>query len=225
MSNRPGTSRPLIAAATGLVALASAMGIGRFAFSPMLPLMQQASALGLVEGTHVRLEINSLGQADERLAHRAALIAHFEAHAAVLDDEARRRLHANPLRLLDSKNPAMQPAIEAAPRLLDFLGERSRAHLDGVRAVLDAAGPQLKIVANVAVGYNNIDVPACRARGVAVTNTPDVLTNACADFTWALILAVTRRLGEGERVVPVAAGPLHGVAEDDVIILFPDPAF
>lgn len=72
-------------------------------------------------------------------------------------------------------------------------------------AVLEAAGPQLKIVANVAVGYNNIDVPACRARGVAVTNTPDVLTNACADFTWALLLAVTRRLGEGERVVRAGA--------------------
>jgi glyoxylate reductase len=68
-------------------------------------------------------------------------------------------------------------------------------------ALLDAAGPGLRIVANVAVGYNNIDVAACRARGVVVTNTPDVLTNACADFTWALILAVTRRLGEGERVV------------------------
>ena len=72
-------------------------------------------------------------------------------------------------------------------------------------AVLDTAGARLKIVANVAVGYNNIDVPACRARGVAVTNTPDVLTNACADFTWALILAVTRRLGEGERVVRAGA--------------------
>jgi glyoxylate reductase len=68
-------------------------------------------------------------------------------------------------------------------------------------AVLDAAGPQLKVVANVAVGYNNIDVAACRARGVVATNTPDVLTNACADFTWGLILAVTRRFGEGERVV------------------------
>ncbi len=79
-------------------------------------------------------------------------------------------------------------------------------------AVLDAAGPQLKIVATVAVGYNNIDVPACRARGVAVTNTPDVLTNACADFTWALILAVTRRLGEGERVV--RAGKWGGWALD-----------
>ncbi len=67
--------------------------------------------------------------------------------------------------------------------------------------VLDAAGPDLKVVANVAVGYNNIDVPACTARGVVATNTPDVLTNACADFTWGLILAITRRLGEGERVV------------------------
>ncbi len=67
--------------------------------------------------------------------------------------------------------------------------------------VLDAAGPSLKVVANVAVGYNNIDVAACRARGIVATNTPDVLTNACADFTWALILAVTRRLGEGERVL------------------------
>ena len=71
--------------------------------------------------------------------------------------------------------------------------------------LLDAAGPQLKVVANVAVGYNNIDVPACRARGIVVTNTPDVLTNACADFTWGLILAITRRLGEGERQLRAGA--------------------
>jgi glyoxylate reductase len=66
------------------------------------------------------------------------------------------------------------------------------------RAVVDA-GRDLRIVANIAVGFNNIDLAACRDRGVVVTNTPDVLTNACADFTWGLILAVTRRLGEGER--------------------------
>jgi glyoxylate reductase len=77
--------------------------------------------------------------------------------------------------------------------------------------VLDAAGPSLKVVANVAVGYNNIDVAACRARGVVVTNTPDVLTNACADFTWALILAITRRLGEGERVVRAGTWPGWGL--------------
>jgi glyoxylate reductase len=61
------------------------------------------------------------------------------------------------------------------------------------------AGKDLRIVANIAVGYNNIDVESCRARGIVVTNTPDVLTNACADFTWALILSITRRLGEAER--------------------------
>ena len=82
-------------------------------------------------------------------------------------------------------------------------------------AVLDSAGPGLKIVANVAVGYNNIDVAACRARGIAVTNTPDVLTNACADFTWGLILAVTRRLGEGER--QLRAGEWRGWALDHML--------
>ena len=82
-------------------------------------------------------------------------------------------------------------------------------------ALLDAAGPQLSVVANVAVGYNNIDVPACRARDIVVTNTPDVLTNACADFTWGLILAVTRRLGEGER--QLRAGAWGGWALDHML--------
>lgn len=70
---------------------------------------------------------------------------------------------------------------------------------DRIDAAVLEAGADLRIVANVAVGYNNIDLEACRARGVVVTNTPDVLTNACADFTWALILGITRRLGEAER--------------------------
>ncbi len=96
--------------------------------------------LGLVEGRDVRLELNSLGQTAERQAHRAALIAHFEAHADALDADARRRLHSNPLRILDSKNPAMETVVDAAPQLLDFLGRESLAHLDAVRAVLDAAG-------------------------------------------------------------------------------------
>jgi glyoxylate reductase len=68
------------------------------------------------------------------------------------------------------------------------------------RRAIDA-GAALKIVANVAVGYNNIDVPYARSRGVIVTNTPDVLTESVADFTWALILAITRRLSEGERIL------------------------
>jgi glyoxylate reductase len=72
---------------------------------------------------------------------------------------------------------------------------------DGVdRTVIDAA-PALRVIANVAVGYNNIDLAYARSRGIVVTNTPDVLTESVADFTWALILAITRRLSEGERLV------------------------
>ena len=67
-------------------------------------------------------------------------------------------------------------------------------------ALLDAA-PSLRVVANIAVGYDNIDVPAAAQRGVTVTNTPDVLTEATAELTWALILSAARRLGEGERLV------------------------
>jgi len=72
---------------------------------------------------------------------------------------------------------------------------------DPVTAEVLNAAPDLKVVANIAVGYDNVDVAAARARGIVVTNTPDVLTNAVAEFTWALILAVTRRIGEGERLV------------------------
>ena len=72
---------------------------------------------------------------------------------------------------------------------------------DRVDGTVIAAAPDLKVVANVAVGYDNIDVPAVKSRGVVVTNTPDVLTEAVAEFTWGLILAAARRIGEGERLV------------------------
>jgi glyoxylate reductase len=72
---------------------------------------------------------------------------------------------------------------------------------DRVDAEVIQAAPELKVIANVAVGYDNIDVAYARSRGILVTNTPDVLTDAVADLTWALILAVTRRIGEGERIV------------------------
>ena len=96
--------------------------------------------LGIVEGRDVRLELNSLGQPEERRAHREALVRHFQAHAGQLDEDAKRRLQSNPLRILDSKNPAMQTLVLSAPKLIDFLGAESLAHLDAVRAVLDAAG-------------------------------------------------------------------------------------
>ncbi len=116
--------------------------------------------LGLVEDQHVRLEINSLGQPQERRAHRDALIGYFEQNAAVLDADAQRRLHSNPLRILDSKNPAMQALIEAAPQLMDFLGEESLAHFNAVRGVLDAVGLQYRVNPRLVRGmdYYNLTV-------------------------------------------------------------------
>ena len=86
----------------------------------------------------IRLEINSIGDAVERNHHRADLIAYFEKHIDVLDAEAKRRLHSNPLRILDTKNPAMQDLVNDAPKLLDYLGEESRAHFEGVQRLLSA---------------------------------------------------------------------------------------
>jgi histidyl-tRNA synthetase len=108
----------------------------------------------------VRLELNSLGQPTERLAHRAALIAHLEQHADLLDDEAKRRLHSNPLRILDTKNPAMLSVVESAPRLLDFLGEASLAHFHAVQTILDANGVSYSINPRLVRGmdYYNLTV-------------------------------------------------------------------
>jgi histidyl-tRNA synthetase len=108
----------------------------------------------------VRLELNSLGQPDERKAHRAALIAHFEQHAELLDEDAKRRLHSNPLRILDTKNPAMGPVVESAPQLLDFLGEASLAHFNAVKAILEANGVTYRINPRLVRGmdYYNLTV-------------------------------------------------------------------
>ncbi|MFN4003253.1 MAG: histidine--tRNA ligase [Hylemonella sp.] len=108
----------------------------------------------------VQLQLNSLGQPAERRAHRAALIAYFERHADQLDEDARRRLHSNPLRILDTKNPAMQELVEAAPKLLDYLGEASLAHFAQVRAMLEAAGVAYTINPRLVRGmdYYNLTV-------------------------------------------------------------------
>lgn len=86
----------------------------------------------------LRLELNTLGQADERAEHRKALIAYLEKHLDLLDEDSRRRLYTNPLRVLDSKNPALLEVITQAPRLMDYLGEASLAHFEGVQALLKA---------------------------------------------------------------------------------------
>lgn len=88
----------------------------------------------------IELQINSLGQPEERARHRAELVAYFERHAGILDEDAKRRLHTNPLRILDSKNPAMQELCAAAPKLIDFLGEASLKHFEGVQGIVQDAG-------------------------------------------------------------------------------------
>jgi histidyl-tRNA synthetase len=110
--------------------------------------------------TDIELEINSLGQGDERAAHRAALIKHLEQHKDILDEDGLRRMYTNPLRVLDTKNPAMQAMADSAPKLFDFLGETSRAHFDGVCARLTDAGVSYRLNPRMVRGldYYNLTV-------------------------------------------------------------------
>ena len=108
----------------------------------------------------IKLEINSLGSPEERLTHRAELIAYFEAHQDQLDEDAKRRLHSNPLRILDTKNPAMQALVEAAPKLSDYLGEESLAHFTAIQDTLRAANIPFRINPRLVRGldYYNLTV-------------------------------------------------------------------
>ena len=108
----------------------------------------------------IELQLNSLGQPEERAQHRAALITYFEGNAELLDEEARRRLHTNPLRILDTKNPAMQDLCAAAPKLIDYLGTESLAHFEGVQRVLRDAGIPFRINPRLVRGldYYNLTV-------------------------------------------------------------------
>ncbi len=110
--------------------------------------------------TDVTLEINSLGQIAERNQHRQALIAYLEQHQDQLDEDAKRRLYSNPLRILDTKNPAMQALVEAAPKLMDYLGEESLAHFNRLRALLDAQGIAYRVNPRLVRGmdYYNLSV-------------------------------------------------------------------
>ena len=108
----------------------------------------------------IELQLNSLGQSDERAQHRAALIAYFEQNAELLDEDAKRRLHTNPLRILDTKNPAMQHLCATAPKLIDYLGADSLAHFEGVQRVLRDAGVPYTINPRLVRGldYYNLTV-------------------------------------------------------------------
>ena len=108
----------------------------------------------------IELQLNSLGQPAERAEHRAALIAYFEQHQEQLDEDARRRLYTNPLRILDSKNPALQDICAAAPKLIDYLGAESLAHFAGVQQILRDAGLPFTINPRLVRGldYYNLTV-------------------------------------------------------------------
>jgi histidyl-tRNA synthetase len=93
----------------------------------------------------VALEINTLGAPEARARYRSRLIEYFEGHADVLDEDAKRRLHSNPLRILDSKNPAMQAIIEAAPKLMEDLDDESRLHFEQLQQMLHAAGVKFTV--------------------------------------------------------------------------------
>ena len=108
----------------------------------------------------IELQLNSLGQPDERKAHRAALIHYFEQHQDQLDEDAKRRLHSNPLRILDTKNPAMQALVNAAPQLPDYLGTASKAHFVAVQEILSAHGLRFTLNPRLVRGmdYYNLTV-------------------------------------------------------------------
>jgi len=116
--------------------------------------------LGIERVGRVRLELNCLGQAEERARHRTDLIAYLAGHETALDEEARRRLHTNPLRILDTKNPVLADIVSAAPRITDYLGEASRAHFEGLQALLGAAGIEFSVNPRMVRGldYYNLTV-------------------------------------------------------------------
>lgn len=118
---------------------AEALGFSGADIDAELILMANAlwAEIGLVD---VKLEINSLGQPSERLEHRKALIAYLELHKDQLDADAVKRLYSNPLRILDTKNPSLQALVDAAPKLLDFLGDESLGHFNALKSMLDANG-------------------------------------------------------------------------------------
>jgi histidyl-tRNA synthetase len=110
--------------------------------------------------TGIELEINSLGQPEERARHREDLIGYLSSHRDELDADAQRRLHTNPLRILDTKNPTMQSLVEAAPKLMDYLGETSLKHFDSVQALLRDAGIPCRVNPRLVRGldYYNLTV-------------------------------------------------------------------
>ena len=178
----------------------------------------------------IELEINSLGQPDERLAHRQALIAYLEGHAEVLDEDAKRRLHSNPLRILDTKNPAMQAVVNAAPRLMDYLGEATLAHFSRLRELLDAHGVAYTINPRLVRGmdYYNLSVFEFVTTQLGSQGTvcaggrydgliEQIGGKAAPAVGWALGMERILELLKEQNLLPASVGP-------DVYAVIPDAA-
>ncbi|MEX3605899.1 MAG: histidine--tRNA ligase [Burkholderia sp.] len=167
----------------------------------------------------IKLEINSLGLAEERAAHRVELIKYLEQHVDVLDEDAQRRLYTNPLRVLDTKNPALQEIAQNTPKLIDFLGESSRAHFDELQRLLKANNMPFTINPRLVRGldYYNLTVfewvtDKLGAQGtVAAGGRYDLLieqlggkpTAACG---WAIGVERILELLKEEKLVPESEG-------------------
>ena len=102
----------------------------------------------------VALQVNSIGDVAARQAHREALVTYFEAHLDQLDADARRCLHTNPLRTLDTKNPAMQSLVNAAPKLMDYLGDVEKVHFNGLKQRLEGAGIEYSVNPRLVRGFD-----------------------------------------------------------------------
>jgi histidyl-tRNA synthetase len=176
----------------------------------------------------VRLEINSLGQPEERKQHRAQLVSYFQDNALDLDEDAQRRLHSNPLRILDTKNPAMQALVEGAPKLIDFLGETSLAHFSGLRSMLEANGIAYRINPRLVRGldYYNLSVfefitDSLGAQGtICAGGRYDYLIEQIGGkpapaVGWALgIERVLELVKAGGAAIPVAAPDAYAIVPD-----------
>ena len=112
----------------------------------------------------IQLQINTLGSSEERAVYRERLVEYFSKHKETLDEDSLRRLGSNPLRILDSKNPALQDLIESAPQLIDYLGAESRAHFDRLLQLLDANGLEYQINPRLVRGPQSENCPR-RRRG------------------------------------------------------------
>jgi histidyl-tRNA synthetase len=177
---------------------------------------------------NVELHINSIGDAESRALHRHALVEYFEAHAEQLDEDAKRRLHTNPLRTLDTKNPAMQKLVEGAPKLAEFLDEAAQSHFDALKKLLDQAGVKYFVNPRLVRGFDYYN----RTVFEFVGKGKDFELTICGGGRYdGLIGQLGGKPAPGcgfgfgvERVLMMLAETQHKLAAPDAYVIFSDEA-